>query len=484
MDISYMSASELLKAFNERTVSPVEVMEHTIARIDSAEGQSVNAVAERLYEHGMDAARESERRYTRKGGDVRPLEGLPVAVKEEQPIRGRSWRLGSTFTEGNVATDTQPCVERLMAAGAAIHIRTTTPELSCAGFTHSELWGITRNPWNLDYGPGGSSGGSGAALAAGLAFLATGSDIAGSIRFPASFCGIVGYRPPYGRVPGLPPFNLDTYCSDGPMARTVADCALMQNVIAGPDRRDHASVPAVAPLPAELLPSSRLRVAVAFGIDGYDVDDEIIANTVGVVDALRAAGHSVSEVNLPVTRDDIMATAFAHYGIVLGPSFTQLAPLEHPSWAPYVKDIGVRIARAFAEVDPIVVVEREARIQQALSDVFVDYDALICPTAATIGFEAGNDYVSSDESYSGSHISQGLTPIFNIASRHPVLNVPSGRARNGVPTGVQIVARRFDDLTAFQLGATLERELQWWNDDQWRPETHSQQAAPTSSTTS
>ena len=108
------------------------------------------------------------------------------------------------------------------------------PEFSCAPFTHSALWGVTRNPWDPELSPGGSSGGSGAALAAGETLLATGSDIGGSIRIPASLCGVVGFKPPFGRVPGMPPFNSDTYCADGPMGRSVADVALLQNVLAGP----------------------------------------------------------------------------------------------------------------------------------------------------------------------------------------------------------------------------------------------------------
>ncbi len=127
-------------------------------------------------------------------------------------------------------------VQRILDAGGIVHARTTTPEFSCAPVTWTKLWGVTRNPWHPDYSPGGSSGGSGAALAAGSTTLATGSDIGGSIRIPASFCGVVGFQPPYGRVPEVEVFNLDHYCHEGPMARTVADCALLENVIAGPIR--------------------------------------------------------------------------------------------------------------------------------------------------------------------------------------------------------------------------------------------------------
>src|SRR5262249_48335170 len=152
----------------------------------------VNCLLERDHEDLLAAARAAEQRYAGTAGEApRPLEGLPVALKEEQPIAGRSLRFGSLLTERLVGDVTHPVAERVCDAGALVHARPTTPEFSCAGFTHSTLWGVTRNPWNPDYTPGGSSGGSGAALASGTAYLASGSDIGGSIRIPASFSGVV-----------------------------------------------------------------------------------------------------------------------------------------------------------------------------------------------------------------------------------------------------------------------------------------------------
>ena len=161
------------------------------------------------------------------------------------------------------------------------------PSSRCAGFTHSELWGVTRNPWNPDYTPGGSSGGSGAALASGTAYLASGSDIGGSIRIPASFSGVVGFKAPYGRVPAMPPFNLDTYCHDGAMGRTVADAALLHNVIQGQHAVDHVSLPAV-PIPDDLGDVRGLRVALAVTLGDFPVEPEVEANTRAFAEALRS----------------------------------------------------------------------------------------------------------------------------------------------------------------------------------------------------
>ena len=175
------------------------------------------------------AARQAAARYAR-GRDLTPLLGLPVAAKEKHGLRGRTLSQGLVARKGELAHADHPVIDRIRRAGGIIHARTTTPEYSCATVTHSPLWGVTRNPWNRQYSPGGSSGGSGAALAAGLAPLATASDIAGSTRLPASFTGTVGYKAPYGRIPGLAPLSADHYRGDGPMARTVVDAALLASL--------------------------------------------------------------------------------------------------------------------------------------------------------------------------------------------------------------------------------------------------------------
>ena len=168
------------------------------ARADAVE-PTVNAFTERRTEEAAAAAKASAERYA-TGEDIRPLEGLPVALKEEVPVEGWRMRYGSLAVD-EVADETAPIAERIFAAGAVVHARTTTPEFSCTGYTHSKLWGVTRNPWNPEVAVGGSSGGSGASLAAGTSLLASGSDIGGSIRIPASINGVVGFKAPHGRVP-------------------------------------------------------------------------------------------------------------------------------------------------------------------------------------------------------------------------------------------------------------------------------------------
>ena len=191
-ELCYLSATDALRLFRSGELSPVELAEAVIARAEAVE-PAVNAFAATFYAQALDQARAAEARYAGREEPPRPLEGLLVAVKEEAPIAGQLNTLGSLPLRDVVADQTAVFVQRILDAGGIVHARTTTPEFSCAPVTWTKLWGVTRNPWNTAFSPGGSSGGSGASLAAGSTTLATGSDIGGSIRIPASFCGVVGF---------------------------------------------------------------------------------------------------------------------------------------------------------------------------------------------------------------------------------------------------------------------------------------------------
>ena len=469
-DLHYLSATEVLAAFRSRELSPVEVLDAVSARADATE-PTVNSLLERDHDDLRTAAAAAAERYAGKGEPPRALEGLPVVLKEEQPISGRSLRFGSLLTEGLVAEETHPVAERVLGAGALVHARTTTPEFSCAGFTHSDLWGVTRNPWNPDFTPGGSSGGSGAALAGGTAYLASGSDIGGSIRIPASFSGVVGFKAPYGRVAALPPFNLDTYCHDGAMGRTVADTALLHNVIQGQHPVDHASLPAL-PIPHDLGDVTGLRVALAVTLGDIPVEPEVEAHTRTFAEALRRAGAQVDEVAVDLSLERLTEAALVHYGSIMGPSMSEEVDPRDPRFMDYTRSFLEESSVAFARTSIYRGMELETEIHRALSRIFADHDVLVCPTFGGLGLRAGESYADGID-VAGRHLDlyifAALTPVFNVASRHPVLAVPSGIASNGVPTGVQVVARPYDDVTAFHVGAAAERELGLWLDPSWRP---------------
>ena len=206
-------------------------------------------------------------------------------------------------------------MDRLLRAGAILFARTTTPEFALLGVTHSDLWGVTRNPWNLDFSPGGSSGGAGAALAAGMTTLADGSDIGGSIRIPASCCGVFGLKPSHGRVPSGGPGSLDSYLAYGPMTRTVADAALMLNVMAGQHHDDPASVPDELALPLHPEGIKGWRIALSMDLGYFEVDPEVVRNTESAAAALREAGAIVEEVRMPVDPPRVRGRCHALRGL-------------------------------------------------------------------------------------------------------------------------------------------------------------------------
>lgn len=362
-------------------------------------------------------------------------------------------------------------MQRIIDAGGIVHARTTTPEFSCAPATWTKLWGVTRNPWNTAFSPGGSSGGSGASLAAGTTTLATGSDIGGSIRIPASFCGVVGFKPPYGRVPEVEVFNLDHYCHEGPMARTVADCALLENVIAGPDPGDVASIRPKLEIPADLGTVEGLQIAFSPDLGCYNVDADVAANTRAAADRLREAGATVQEVSLPWELEMIERAARIHFGMIFGPSVREIYEQHADQLTSYARHF-VADAAEISKDDMVTGLELEGRIYAPLGALLEQYDALICPTFALPALPAEYD-IGDPASVNGQPCAQWLdvmmTLPFNIASRCPVLSVPSGLSRDGVPTGLSIVGKTYDDVTAFRVAAAHERRFPWLDRPARRP---------------
>lgn len=357
------------------------------------------------------------------------------------------------------AGHTSPTVERLLRAGAIVHGRTTTPEFSCLSATHSKLWGVTRNPWNPECTPGGSSGGSAAALAAGSTTLATGSDIGGSIRIPASASGVVGFKPPYGRNPEEPPFNLDFYCHVGPLARTVGDCRLMQNVMAGPHCEDIASLRPKLRIPDLPGDIKGWRVAYSFDLDYFEIDSDVRANMNRVLEYLVEQGSTVSEVALGWGQH-CHAAAMNYLGHIFGVYIARLLDEHRDQLTNYARQFGEQGSRVGAEAY-LQSLETAGEMYRTLGPILEQHQVLICPTlaipAAKAELDPTVDTVYVNNKQVEPVLGWCLTYPFNTMSRCPVMSMPSGLAANGVPTGVQVVGRTYDDVRVFQMCAALER---------------------------
>jgi Asp-tRNA(Asn)/Glu-tRNA(Gln) amidotransferase A subunit family amidase len=465
-ELHYISATDALKRFRSRELSPVELMESVIRRAEAVEAD-VNAFTDTYFDQALAAAKLAEVRYGGGGEAPRLLEGLAVAVKAEEAITGQPSTQGSLLLEDGVADQTSVFAQRHLDAGAIVHARTTLPEFACAGFTHTKLYGVTRNPYNLELSVGGSSGGSGASLAAGTSTLASGSDIGGSIRIPAAATGVVGFKPPYGRVPCELPYNLDTYCHCGPMARTVADCALYENVVAGHDHTDIVSLREQLVLPNEFESVRGMRIALSVDLGDWPVADDVRANTLAAAQALREAGATVDEVNLQLPREKVMRAAWIHFwNGFAGDIYSKIKGDERVN--DYVLNFIECAREAAAGYTVAQGLALEADLFLPVGELFEHYDALLLPTTTRSSLKAGDGYLvdpklAADDP-GNANLAMFMTIPFNIMSRCPVLAVPSGVGEQNAPTGVQIVGRTYDDLTPFRAGAALEQVRPW---DRW-----------------
>jgi amidase len=462
LDLCYMPASEALKRFKAKKLSPVELLEAVIKRAEATKDK-VNAFTNTHFDEAMDLARKAEAKYA-KGKKTGALEGLPVGIKDESYIKGKPTTGGSLIMKDFVADSSSTMNERVIKAGGIVHARTATPEFSCAAYTWSRLWGVTRNPWNTKFTPGGSSGGAGASLASGTSSIATGSDIGGSIRIPASTCGVVGYKPPYGRNPDDPPFNLDFYCHTGPLARTVEDAILLQNVMTGPSPLDIASLRPKLTLPTKFKPIKGWKIGYSMNLGGFEVDPEVVKNTKKALDVFRSLGAEVEEVDLG-WGPEVLEAGMAYLNHLFGAFLSKLLP-EHA-------DEMTTYARKFAEdgagskaTDFVNSLEVAGRMYMTLGPLLEKYNVLICPTTALPAVPADHDQSKDEVRINGKLVNPSLgwvmTTPFNTMSRCPVLSLPSGHARNGVPTGIQIVGRTYCDEDVFRAGMAYEKAVGGW----------------------
>jgi len=456
-DLLLLPATVLAQRIRAGELSPVALIESSLARIDQVNPR-LNAFCAVYGDEARERARECEAAVSR-GARLGPLHGLPVAIKDFTPIAGKATTRGSRVFADWVPDSSPVIVERLVGAGAVIMGKTTTPEFAHSSFTSSPLWGITRNPWDPSRTSGGSSGGSAVAVATGCVSLAEGTDMGGSVRIPASFCGIVGLKPALGRIPmDILPTVFDSISHFGPLARTVDDAALFLSVTQGSDDRDIQSLPDLhIPLPVPRGVRG-LRFALSVDLGYYRVDPEVDGKVREAASALARKGALVEEGALPWS-PAINAAWTRYWEVFLAACFGDHLAAHRGSMDPRVVEL---IERGFATGAVEFKRLEEVRTQQwqGLAAVFRDHDALICPTMAqpapAVDLSDGDfDRIDGDGRYNG----LDMTCPFNFVPQCPALSVPAGTTREGLPIGLQIIGRRFDDISVLRIGATLEALL-------------------------
>jgi aspartyl-tRNA(Asn)/glutamyl-tRNA(Gln) amidotransferase subunit A len=455
-----LSAVELRAAYERRELSPVEAVEDVLARMDVVE-PTVNAFATVTADLARDAARRAELAFRDPHETPPALAGIPLGIKDLIETAGIRTTFGSQAHATNVPHVDAPVVERVRAAGAAVLGKTTTPEFGWKCPTDSPLLGITRNPWAPDRTPGGSSGGSAAAVACGVGPMGLGTDGGGSIRQPASFCGVVGLKPSFGRVPCTPPTGtIDTFNATGVLTRTTRDAALLLDVIAGEDERDWFSLPAPGACYAELVDAgvSGLRAAWSGNL-GY-------AAVVPEVEAIaHAAALRFEELGCPVEAAPDLWPDPASWFEVLCMRMMGVGLAAHVEHWRHAVDPGLvdHVARSHGITAEAITEAAHARLQlQRLArKLFESYDLLLTPTMAVPPFPVR---LHSPPTVNGKPV-EGMqwTPFtFPVnAIGYPAASVPAGWTREGLPVGLQIVAGfRRDDLVLRACQA-LETAAPW-----------------------
>ena len=459
LEFCYMPAFELLKRFRARQLSPVEVLKAQIKRYESV-GSQVNCGTYTHFDEALQAAQESEQRYQK--GDPRALEGITVGMKDEDGLAGWTMTAGSLLLKDNKLERNTPVADKLIEAGVVMHLQTTVPEFYAHACTWSKLWGVTRNPWNLHYSVGGSSGGSGAALAAGITTLATGSVMGGSIRIPSSFNGVFGFKQPHGRVPVVPGDEIMPQSTSGPIARTLQDLALFQTVLCCPHRGQMSALRPKLDYPTSYPDIKGWRIAYSPNQGWGTIDPDVERNTNTALKILEQQGAFVEQVDMNWNGAEIITTVMK--SLLATGMGSMLAPLMEPSLQEQMTSYG----RYFVELAQQELGAKQlAETQGYAAERFREYDdlfaqgfrAFICPTVATNRVPADFDPVAPDATLTinGKAVNPqtgwALTSAFNLMYTIPVVNAPTGFDANRVPTGMQIAARSYDDLIAFQVAA-------------------------------
>jgi aspartyl-tRNA(Asn)/glutamyl-tRNA(Gln) amidotransferase subunit A len=453
-----LTASELVAAYSTGELSPVEVTQSALRAIEERDPQC-NAFCLVDPDVALEQAKASEVRW-REGNPIGWLDGVPVSIKDMFLTQGWPTLRGSKAVDADGPWDVDsPVTARLRENGLVFLGKTTTPELAWKGVTDSPLTGITRNPWDTSKTPGGSSGGSAAAVAAGMGELSVGTDGGGSIRIPASFCGIVGFKPTHGRVPLFPASPFGALSHAGPMARSVDDTALMLDVLALPDYRDPSALaPNLTPFREAVRRDVRgLNAAFSPTLGYVRVDPEIAEIVASAVSALDEAGLRIEETDPgfgdPKDAFDILWSTGAAKWLDTFPegSADKIDPGLREVW---------NQGLTYSASDYLGANAERAALGIRMGEFHTQYDVLITPTVPIAPFEAGHD-VPPGSGLGGWPEWTPFSYPFNM-TQQPAISVPAGFTSDGLPIGLHIVGPRHSDDLVLAV-AKLVEEIRPWN---------------------
>ena len=452
--LCYASVDELKAMFKARKASPVDLLKAQIQRIEAL-NPKVNCITYTHFEQAMKEARESEARYRR--GAARPLEGITVALKDDCSRVGWKTTQGSLlFKDAPPAAENVAVVDMLEAAGAVMPFQTTVPEFYLFLGASTRAYGTTRNPWNLEYSPGGSSAGSGVALAAGFATLAMGSDMGGSIRIPASQNGIYGFRPTFGRVAS----GEVAMSTNGPMARRFDDLVHLQNAIVGPSEKCMAAIRPRLNYPSRYAGFSGWRIAVDWGADIASLTPAMKDAMLRAIQLLRRAGCVVDEVDCGFSKKDKITFLHGLMATSIG-AIVDFANGHRDQLSPYLTDmldtIGGATGPRQAEAFEALLARWHLQVQQRVFGK--GYRILLMPTMATslVGADMFKSKAANVELWQGVGLAHALTWPWNLLSRYPVVDVPLGIVEDRMPGGMQVIGQTFSDLDTFQFASNWSR---------------------------
>lgn len=462
-DVHQFTASALSAAYASRELSPVEVTRHALARIDAREPR-LNAMYRIDREGALAAASASEMRWL-AGKPCSALDGVPVTIKENIATRGDPAPIGTRANENAPPQPADaPPAARLREAGCVILGKTTMPDYGMLSSGVSSLHGITRNPWRTDRNTSGSSSGAAAAAAAGYAPLHVGTDIGGSLRLPATHCGIFALKPSLGRVPILPPYMGRVA---GPMTRAVEDAALLMNVLARPDARDFMSLPyEERDFTDDLEALSPKRVKIGLLADmgvGLPVDREVRAAAQSAAAALAAAGCAVESIRSFLT-DEMFDGMCRFFEARSYEDFMRLSPARRERVLPFIAEWCTWRAQAFTGRDVMQAYAAVMAMREAAVAASAPYDYLLSPTSPILPYEAELAAPGNDPRNALPHIA--FTVPYNM-SEQPAASINWTASEEGLPIGVQLIGRRFDDsgvLRICRLVETLRPAQRPWPD--------------------